>query len=292
MSKTFSVTAFYKFLPIAAASLESLQQQLTVFGKVHRMGGLVLLAKEGINGTVCGSVESIDQWKKLLTESVGGLEYKDSEASTMVFRRWSVKLRPEIVALRQEGISPGGEHKHLTPEEWNKMLESDDVVVLDTRNTYETEIGMFEGAVDPQLTSFQEFPDYVKRAGIPKDKKVLMYCTGGIRCEKALLAMEKQGYEHVYQLKGGILAYIKKFPRGKFDGECFVFDHRVAVDQELQPSSRYSLCPHCGDPGDCHVTCLRCQKASVICTKCNATEACRTCSKRCRNEYAMQYSLV
>ncbi|MDP6561832.1 MAG: rhodanese-like domain-containing protein [Candidatus Peribacteraceae bacterium] len=147
---------------------------------------------------------------------------------------------------------------------------------------------MFEGAIDPRIQTFQEFSDYVENSGIPKDKKVLMYCTGGIRCEKACLEMERQGYENVFQLEGGILRYMKERPHCNWNGECFVFDHRVAVNEEMKPSERYGLCPHCGDPGDRCITCEHCQKPGMMCARCIESMNCRACSKNC----AYQRNLV
>lgn len=247
------------------------------------MRGLVLVAPEGINGTVSGSSEVIALWKQHLTNQFGNIIFKDSSAEGEVFRRWFVKLKPEIVTIKHEAVQPKGRHHHLSPEEFHRVLQEEEVIVLDTRNDYEVAIGKFEGAIDPKLKKFHEFPEYVKQSGIPKDKKVLMYCTGGIRCEKALLEMEQQGYENVYQLEGGILAYLAKFPNGKFEGECFVFDHRVSVDQNLKPSSVYQLCPHCGDPGDVPVTCF-CGTQQKICAPCCADEVKKTCSKMCANQ--------
>ncbi len=280
-----SITAFYAFLPFTQEQLQVIQSDLKQFGADHHMRGLVLLAPEGINGTVSGSDEVITQWKEHLTEKFGRIIFKDSSADHEVFRRFFVKLKPEIVCFKDENIQPQGSHKHLIPEEFHRVLQEEDVVILDARNDYEVAIGKFENAVDPKIRRFHEFPEYVKQSGIPKDKKVLMYCTGGIRCEKALIAMEQQGYENVYQLEGGILAYLQKFPEGKFKGECFVFDHRVAVDQHLQPSQVYGLCPHCGDPGDLQITCS-CGKTQKVCALCSRNETKKTCSKRCANEAA------
>lgn len=283
MSTPCSITAFYAFLPFSQEQLRAIQAELKQFGATHNMRGLVLLAPEGINGTVSGSNEVITQWKEHLTERFGKIVFKDSSAEHQVFRRFFVKIKPEIVCIKDEKIQPQGSRKHLSPEEFHRALQEEDVVVLDTRNDYEVAIGKFDGAIDPNIKRFHEFPAYVAQSGIPKDKKVLMYCTGGIRCEKALIAMEQQGYEHVYQLEGGILAYLQKFPEGKFQGECFVFDHRVAVDQHLQPSSVYQLCPHCGDPGDVEITCA-CGKMQKICKNCQCDQVKHTCSKRCANE--------
>lgn len=165
------------------------------------------------------------------------------------------------------------------------MLESEDTVLLDTRNSYETAIGKFRGAVDPGIEAFHEFPGFIQKAGLPKNKTVMMYCTGGIRCEKALLEMEKQGYEHVYQLEGGILAYLEQFPDKNFEGECFVFDHRVAVDQHLRPSTVYGLCPHCGHAGNVEIRCS-CGTVQKVCSTCYSTASRKTCSKRCANASA------
>jgi UPF0176 protein len=186
-----------------------------------------------------------------------GIVFKDSTAPRAVFGKWSVKRKPELITFKQEGVAPAGKRNHLAPSAWKAMLSRDDVVVLDTRNTYESAIGTFRDAVAPDIRHFSEFPDAVRAAGIPKDKTVLLYCTGGIRCEKAVIAMEQQGYRNVYQLEGGILAYLEQFPDDAFDGECFVFDERVAVDQRLQPSNTYRLCAECGDPA-----------ASDVCGKC------------------------
>ena len=279
----FSITASYIFTPLEEAELLELRRKLIAFGNVQNLQGLVLIAPEGINATVAGSAEGIVQWKELLTARFGEIIFKDSSAEKNVFRRWSVKIKPEIVGIKNTQLRPNGKRRHLTPEEWQHMLENEDVIVVDARNDYEVTIGKFSGAVNPKISAFHEFPDWVKKSEIPKEKKVLMYCTGGIRCEKALLAMEAEGYDNVYQLEGGILAYLARFPHASFEGECFVFDQRVAVDQHLRPSAIYDICPHCGDPGTLLITCP-CGTEQKICTDCSKQNAGETCSKRCRNE--------
>ncbi|OGJ55030.1 hypothetical protein A3D11_02255 [Candidatus Peribacteria bacterium RIFCSPHIGHO2_02_FULL_49_16] len=278
-----SITAFYKFIAIQPKDLPIIQEKLMKFGKERDMRGLVLLAEEGINGTVSGKSECICEWKELLEKYFGEITFKDSEANTVIFPRWFVKIREEIVNLKKPDVRPTGKYHHLSPERWDRMMEEDDVLVIDLRNDYETEIGTFEGAMDLKVKEFHEFPRLMKQANLPKDKRILLYCTGGIRCEKASLEMEKQGYEHVYQLDGGILAYLKTFPYRKFKGECFVFDHRVAVDQELKPSERFHVCPHCGDPGDREIVCAKCEKNQFICAKCFDHTERRSCSKNCRH---------
>lgn len=283
MTHSVHIAAFYKFVAVPAGDVRRLQQELTAFGEERGMRGLVLIAEEGINGTVCGTPQAIAEWKVLMTTLFGVETFNDSGADELVFPRWFVKVREEIVALKQEDVHPDGLRKHLTPEEWHAMMNDEDVIVLDTRNTYETAIGVFENAVDPKITNFKEFADYAKSGVLPKDKKIMMYCTGGIRCEKALIEMEKHGYDNVFQLKGGILGYLKEFPEGKFNGECFVFDHRVSVDGHLEPSKKYKQCPHCGDPGDCEIECLQCNENAKVCAKCLNQDAGRTCSKNCRH---------
>jgi UPF0176 protein len=283
VSSAVSITAFYKFLPLAEAKLRELSTELKSFGESRGMRGLVLLAPEGINGTVSATAEVIEEWKEMISGLVGEITFKDSAAAKSVFKRWSIKIKPEIVGLHQYDVQPKGKHKHVSPAEWQEMLEKEDVVLIDARNAYEVAIGKFRGAVDPNIIQFNQFAEFAKTAPIPKDKKVLMYCTGGIRCEKAILEMEKHGYEDVYQLDGGILAYLKQFPHKDFEGECFVFDKRVAVDQNLEPSQIYGTCPHCGDPGDIRAVCRLCSTPHIVCERCTKDEWKNTCSKACAN---------
>jgi len=278
----FHIAAHYKFFPLEEAKLEELRSNLFTFGEGLNMSGLVIVGAEGLNGTVAAqSEEVLRQWKDHLESIFGEITYKDSFADTQPFKRWFVKIRAEIVSLGDTEVVPNGKNNHLSPEEWDHMIDSEDVVILDTRNDYETEIGVFEGAIDPKLHCFQDFPEYIKKCDIPKDKKILMYCTGGIRCEKASIEMQRQGYENVYQLDGGILRYMQERPQKKWKGECFVFDHRVAVNEDLMPSQRYGLCPHCGDPGDQNITCEHCQKPAMSCVKCIKSLNRQTCSKDC-----------
>jgi UPF0176 protein len=165
-------------------------------------------------------------------------------------------------------------------------MQNPEAVILDTRNDYEVEIGKFRGARDFALKEFSDFPRAVAESGIAKDAPVLMYCTGGIRCEKAILEMNAQGYKNVHQLDGGILNYLEKFPDQGFDGECFVFDYRVAVDQKLQPTQKYKLCPHCGQPADKPISCAKCGTEAVICRHCTGQSAV-TCSKNCAHHAAI-----
>ncbi len=291
MNYPFSITACYAFLDISKDRLASLKKELITFGKERGLRGLFLLSTEGVNGTICGVPQAIGEWKDLLTTLFGPIIFKDSHAEKQVFRRFSVKIKPEIVVIKDPDLHPKGPHKHLSPAEWQKLIDEGDVLLLDTRNDYEVAIGSFKDAIDPKIEAFSDFPTFVQKANLPKDKKILMYCTGGIRCEKALLAMEKQGYDNVYQLEGGILAYLQQFPEKSFKGECFVFDHRVSVDQQLLPSQKYGLCPHCGDPADQLVTCY-CGTSKKVCSECFTDLTQRTCSKHCRNVLRSKQKLV
>lgn len=280
------VVTFYKFRPIEADRLESLKVDLTKKAEQLNIKGLLLIGVEGCNATISGEEESLEVFKRQLKElpEIGELTFKESKAENHPFRRFKVDIREEIVTLKDTAAVPRSiTNNHLPPREWQRVLESEpDVVLIDTRNSYETEIGIFEGAIDLNLKKFSDFPEKVKELQIPREKKVLMYCTGGIRCEKAILDMQKQGYENVFQLEGGILKYLEEYPHQKFSGECFVFDHRVSVDQSLQPSKRYKLCPHCGNPADVSVECVLCQKPAVVCKHCLSDDKdLRACSKNC-----------
>lgn len=276
------MTQWYIFQDLADQELLDIQKHLKDIGTTHDMNGLILLANEGCNGTVAGTAESIETIRVSLAEIFPTISFQDWTSDIKPFKRFKVDVRKEIVALKHEGIYPQGNTKHLSPKEFHEMMHRDDVTILDTRNTYETKIGTFENAIDPKLGSFYQFPEFVENSVIPKDKPVLMFCTSGIRCEKAGEEMAHQGYKEVYQLDGGITNYLKEYPDGKWNGECFMFDHRVAVDSHLQPTTRYGLCPMCGNPGDIQTKCSICPIESKYCAACLAV-ASATCSRQCRH---------
>ncbi len=289
------VTSFYKFFPFENASFEELSAELEQAGREADLCGLLVIASEGVNATIAGSTAAVEAFMGLLEEKSGSgpLESKSSFCDAKPYRRFKVSVRDEIVTIGDAALNPIEKTgRYLSVKEWHDQLASDeDYILIDTRNTYETELGVFKGATDPRLSNFGEFPEYVRNSGIPKDRKVLMYCTGGIRCEKASLEMERQGYEQVYQLHGGILKYLEEYPEGFFDGECFVFDHRVSVDGNLQASQRYSLCPHCGNPGDQDIECGNCSKQARVCKGClELASYRRSCSKDCANRIAQAES--
>lgn len=217
--------------------------------------GTLLLAEEGINGTVAGSHEGIDALRAFLDADgrFDRLEYKESlvDPEGEPFFRMKVKLKREIVTLGVPGISPKMKvGRYVEPEDWNELITDPDTVVIDTRNDYEYEVGTFRGAVNPQTTSFREFPEWVKTNLDPnRVKKVAMFCTGGIRCEKSTSYLLDQGFEEVYHLRGGILNYFERVPpeATTWEGECFVFDNRVTVNHHLEPGA-YDQCHACRRP--------------------------------------------
>ncbi|WP_413612201.1 rhodanese-related sulfurtransferase [Bdellovibrio sp. HCB-110] len=293
MSSTsaYYVTAFYKFQKLA--DVPAVQKDLETKADELNIKGLVILGDEGFNSTcAASSIESFNAWKQFIRDyfSAPNLFFKDSESHKAPFRRFKVKIREEIVTTGiPEMMPPEGKNQHLTPAEWNRVMkEENDYVMIDTRNWYEYKIGTFKGALNPNIEKFTDFPQYIESQGISKDKKMLIFCTGGIRCEKGILELQKQGYDNVFQLDGGIINYMKEFPNDQFEGECFVFDHRVALDQNLQPSTKYGLCPHCGQPSEIKISCKRCDSEELICVDCAEIEFKKdTCSKNCAHQYKL-----
>jgi len=243
------VAALYQFHPVANPA--GLQQQLLDLLNSLNICGTLIVAGEGINGTVAGSRAAIDQMHKYLLDSgFTNMEYKESFSSEKPFRKTKVKLKKEIVTLGVE-VQPRSQVGHyLNPEEWHDFIQQDDVILIDTRNDYEYKAGTFKNAIDPQTESFREFPDYVeKNLSDAKDKKIAMFCTGGIRCEKSTSLLLQQGFKEVYHLKGGILNYLEQIPaeQSLWEGECFVFDNRTGVTHGVQEGESVK-CHACGWP--------------------------------------------
>lgn len=230
-----------------------MQSGLLEFCLLQKIKGTLLLAEEGINGTVAGSREGIDALLTYLKKDprLADLDHKESFADEMPFYRMKVRLKKEIVTLGVPGVDPNEKvGTYVAPQDWNAIISDPEVVVIDTRNSYEYDIGTFKGAVDPKTETFREFPEYVSRNLDPqKHKKVAMFCTGGIRCEKASSFMLQQGFEEVYHLQGGILKYLETVPEEEslWEGECFVFDERVSVKHGLHEGS-YEFCRACRQP--------------------------------------------
>lgn len=294
MENRIQICTFYKFKNLAPAEVENLKALIETEGQRLTLLGVFIIGPEGINSTFSGAPDSVETFKKLILNFLKSHEtpeifFKDSFCNRPPFHDLKIKVKNEIVTLARPGLTPDGPKKHLTPEEWEKSLQSADrPLVIDTRNDYEYSLGHFEGAINPNIEEFTEFPQYLEKSDIPKDKKIFIYCTGGIRCEKAILDMEEKGFKDVYQLEGGIINYLKHFPNSNFKGECFVFDYRVAVDQNLKPTETYRLCPHCGQPGKVQINCKQCATPEVVCELClNKDPQYETCSKNCAHHFRM-----
>ncbi len=229
------------------------QAPLLSIMKTNKVKGSLLIASEGINGTVAGPREGIDTLLDYLRadERMADLGSKESFSDDYPFLRTKVKLKKEIVTMGVEGIDPNKSvGTYLNAKEWNEVISDPDTLLIDARNDYEYEVGTFKGAVDPNTKSFREFPAYLdEKLGDNKQQKVAMFCTGGIRCEKATAYLREKGFDEVYHLKGGILQYLEDTSRDEslWEGECFVFDERVTVDQDLQPGD-YDQCHACRRP--------------------------------------------
>jgi UPF0176 protein len=251
MSTQYVTCALYKF--VALPNYGSIRHPLLKLMTDNQVYGTLLLAAEGINGTVSSTREGIDAVLNWLNQQPGleNIDTKESFDTEIPFYRTKVKLKKEIVTMGVEGIDPRQVvGTYVKPQDWNDLISDPEVLVVDTRNDYEVEIGTFKHAVDPKTTSFREFPEWAnKNIDRAKTKKIAMFCTGGIRCEKSTAYMKEQGYEEVYHLEGGILKYLEEVPKDQslWQGECFVFDNRVAVDQDLKRGS-YDQCHACRMP--------------------------------------------
>jgi UPF0176 protein len=245
------VATLYKFVRLP--DFAEKQDSLLSFCQAQAVKGTILLAAEGINGTIAGSRQAIDSVLAFLRSDprLADLEHKESYTETQPFERMKVRLKQEIVTMGLPEVDPNHHvGTYVSPQEWNDLIADPDVIVIDTRNDYEVNIGTFQKAQNPQTKSFREFPEYVSHNLDPNQhKKVALFCTGGIRCEKATSFMLSQGFAEVYHLKGGILKYLEEIPAEKslWQGECFVFDERITVGHGLEKGS-HELCFGCGHP--------------------------------------------
>ena len=251
VSESYVVAALYQFTSLP--DYQELKSPLFRLCLRQDVRGTLLLAEEGINGTIAGPRKSIDAVLAHLRsdERLSGLEHKESYSEHQPFYRMKVRLKKEIVTMGVPEVDPNAVvGTYVDPKAWTELIRDPEVLVLDTRNDYEVDMGTFERAVDPRLDTFREFPDYVRNNLDPaKHKKIAMFCTGGIRCEKASSFMKMEGFENVYHLKGGILKYLEEVPEDEsaWEGDCFVFDERVSVDHNLNRGA-YDLCRGCRNP--------------------------------------------
>lgn len=269
-----TILLYYKFHKISDP--QCFRDQHQEFCLKQSLKGRVYIAHEGINGTVAGDVSATENYKKYLRSQPGfeDIEFKEEACDVIPFAKLKIKVRPHILNMGfkpDEDVDPSEKTgKHLFPHEWRKVLESDEeYILLDIRNNYESQIGHFQGAVCPDLNGFTEFPKWVAEIEKYKDQKVLMYCTGGIRCEKFSSLLLEKGFKDVNQLHGGILNYLKEEGGEHFDGRCFVFDDRLVTD--MKPGKEpISTCSICHKKEDRYVNCanMECNKLFIICDEC------------------------
>ncbi|MEO6361347.1 MAG: rhodanese-related sulfurtransferase [Sphingomicrobium sp.] len=250
----FRVASFYQFTRFDdCADIQRMLKQGCSRGGVR---GTLILANEGINGTIAGSSEAVEDVVRLIRSQPGcaNLVVKDSSANAMPFHRMKVRIKPEIVTMGEPAVSPlHGAGEYVPADQWNALIADPDTIVIDTRNHYEVEVGTFKNAIDPRTKSFRDFPAWFReqRASLTggKSPKVAMFCTGGIRCEKATALLKAEGIEHVYHLQGGILKYLEEVPKDEsmWEGECFVFDQRVCLVHGLEAGS-FAICHACRMP--------------------------------------------
>ena len=256
MNQQIVVFATYKF--VSLPDYKTIHPSLITACETHGIKGTILLAPEGINGTIAGTRTGIDAILAYLRSDarLADLSGKESYTDEMPFRTLKVRLKKEIVALGRQDVDPNRQvGTYVEPADWNSLISDPEVTLIDTRNEYEFGIGTFKGAINPHTYAFRQFPDYVAENLDPKkQKKVAMFCTGGIRCEKATSLLLEMGFEEVYHLHGGILKYLEEVPAEKslWEGDCFVFDNRVAVDHTLEPvaQDRCYVCQHALTPED------------------------------------------
>lgn len=247
----YLVAAFYRFASLP--DFADLRAPLLDLGRQRGVAGSILLAAEGVNGTIAGSEDAVRAVLAHLRadDRLAALEHKESWAEAQPFRKFKVRLKREIVTMGVPELDPNETvGTYVPPAEWNELIAREDVVLIDARNDYEVAIGTFEGAIDPQTASFRELPEWLdEQDALAEKPPVAMFCTGGIRCEKSTALLRSRGFEEVYHLQGGILKYLEEVPaeESAWRGECFVFDERVSVTHGLEPG-RYSMCRACGDP--------------------------------------------
>ena len=253
----YKVVSIYSFFSFQENLILELKNKLISIESDNDLSGLLIIAKEGINGTICAEEKIIEQVLNLLRKFVGvnQLNLKVSYSKAKIFKKLKIKIKNEIVTMGVPEINPSKDAgTYINSSAWNKLIKDQKTLVIDTRNHYEVSIGSFKDSINPNTKNFSEFPEWVdnnldKHLGNANYKNIAMFCTGGIRCEKATTLLKNKGYKNIFHLKGGILKYLEDISKEEslFEGECFVFDRRVALDHELRKGS-YSICHACGMP--------------------------------------------
>jgi len=245
------IYTFYRFKNFNA--IKSIKKKIDKFSKNKLILGTVLLANEGINGTISGTENDLNEFISLIKKKlkIRKLSIKISRNQFIPFYRLKIRLKKEIVTIGDKSIRPENvTGKHIDPREWDKIINDKKYLIIDTRNNYEVGIGSFKNSINPKTKSFREFPEFIEKLNIKKDQPIAMFCTGGIRCEKASSYLLKNGYKNISQLDGGILSYLevkRNDKKNSWKGECFVFDNRVAVNNRLEKGT-YEQCYGCRHP--------------------------------------------
>jgi len=289
----YEILLFYKFVPIPSA--EEFAKEHLAFCKELGIKGRILIADEGINGTLSGTKEQTAEYMRTMRANplFADMVYKIDEADEHAFRKIFVRYKKELVTFRFENDPNPNEigGKHLSPKEWHEYLQRDDVIVLDGRNGYEYDLGHFRGAIRPDVETSKEFPEWI-RANMSefKDRPILTYCTGGIRCEKLTGFLMNEGFQEVYQLDGGIVTYGKdEEVKGRlFDGKCYVFDERISVPiNRTDENVVVGKCHHCGKPAEKYINCAldSCHHQHIVCEACEAEHE-GYCSDECAETVA------
>ena len=253
----YKIVSLYSFFALEENLIHEFKDKLISFEKNNDFSGLLIIAKEGINGTICAQKGIVDNVLNLIKNFAGknDLNLKISYSKKKIFKKLKIKIKKEIVTMGVPELNPSQDAgTYIDSFAWNKLIKDENTIIIDTRNHYEVSIGSFEKSINPNTRNFREFPDWVnnnleKHVGHENSKNIAMFCTGGIRCEKATSLLKKKGYKNIFHLKGGVLKYLEDISKedSLFEGECFVFDKRVALDHELKKGS-YSICHACGMP--------------------------------------------
>ena len=276
------VTSFYKYVRMLRPV--EFQQRHLRYCESLGIRGKILVSKEGINGAVSGSDAQMLKYKQHLkqNELFSGVKFKDTFAESHPYKKMIVRLRPEIVTFGTR-VNVKNSAERVSPKTLKKWIEKEQVILLDARNSYESKIGKFKGAITPDISAFREFPKVLSELDKHKSRKIVTYCTGGIRCEKASAFLKENGFSRVYQLEGGILNYIQKFPDDHFEGRCFVFDSRLSVPSGKK-NETITACDACHAPCGNYLNCknVKCDKMFICCENCKKTLN-GACSKKCKN---------
>ena len=257
MNNIYKIVSLYSFFSFQENSIIELKEKLLNIEKNNDLSGLLIIAREGLNGTICAEENIIDTILKLIKNivEINELNIKVSYSKKKIYKKLKIKIKDEIVTMGVPEINPLTDSgTYIDSLRWNKLIKDQDTILIDTRNHYEVSIGSFNKSINPNTKNFSEFPGWVdnnleKYLGDKNSKNIAMFCTGGIRCEKATSLLKKKGFKNIFHLQGGILKYLEdiSMEESLFEGECFVFDKRVALDHELKKGS-YSICYACGMP--------------------------------------------